>query len=77
MYVSNVMRLKFIFNKIPDDFSLILSVLVAHFSTAYFVNLSQCNVGFAERLLLNCYVAVQTIANPYPMCEQSNVGVCT
>lgn len=49
--VSNK-HLKFIFNNIPDYFSLTFTVYAAHFSVDCFVSLSQCNAGCAKRLSL-------------------------
>lgn len=56
-------HLKLIFNNIPDRFRLTFTVCAAHFSVDCFVNLSQCNAGFAKRLSLNDE-AEPTISHP-------------
>jgi len=55
--------LKLIFNNIPDRLRLTFTVCAAHFSVDCFVNLSQCNAGFAKKLSLNDE-AEPTISHP-------------
>lgn len=57
--------LKFLCTDVPDRYSPTLTICSAHFSPDSFVNLSQCNAGYASQLLLK-EGRVPTIVDPTP-----------
>ncbi len=52
--------LKYIFNKVPGHFKLVLSVCAAHFGTGRSVNVSKCSMALQRGYNKSCSAATKT-----------------